>query len=81
MLARLGRPEVSNCIDGLEQYSHSYEEQGDAANQMRQLYHQAIAGEFEFNHMASVAPKVISSPVVVDQAMIVDESNLRAVSF
>ncbi|KAM6494197.1 hypothetical protein JOM56_010558 [Amanita muscaria] len=57
-LARLGRPEVSNCIAGLEQYSASYDEAGDQAADMKRLYHQALSGELELNHMASVTPRI-----------------------
>lgn len=69
LLARLGRPEVSNCIAGLEQYSYSYEEAGDQANEMRRLYNQVRAGEVELNYMATVAPRVVVSP---SHAMLVD---------
>jgi hypothetical protein len=69
LLARLGRPEVKHCIDGLEQYSYSYEEAGDQANEMKRTYHQAIAGEPEFNHMALVVPRMVpdSSSMAVDE--------------
>ncbi|KAJ7600995.1 hypothetical protein C8J56DRAFT_911818 [Mycena floridula] len=71
LLARLGRPEVSNCIAGLEQYSYSYEEAGDAANTMRSIYQQSLNGEIDFfNHMSSVAPKV---GVMQDHSMNVDD--------
>ncbi|KAG2009870.1 hypothetical protein CC2G_012747 [Coprinopsis cinerea AmutBmut pab1-1] len=60
-LARLGRPEVSNCIAGLEQYSHSYEEAGDQAQELRRIFNTARNGELELNHMASVAPKPLAS--------------------
>lgn len=76
LLARLGRPEVSNCTAGLEQYSYSYEEAGEHAREMRRLYDRCLAGDLEFNHMASVAPRVVISPppVPVDHAaMMVDE--------
>jgi hypothetical protein len=35
LLARLGRPEVTHCILGLEQYSHAYEEAGEYALDIR----------------------------------------------
>lgn len=57
-LARLGRPEVANCIAGLEQYSYSYEEAGDQAREMRKLYEAVSTGENELNHMDSVTPRV-----------------------
>lgn len=54
LLARLGRPEVRNCIDGLRQYSFSYEEAGDHASEISRIYR---SGDGDFNHMASSAPK------------------------
>ena len=36
LLARLGRPEVKNCIEGLEQYSYAYEECAEQAADERQ---------------------------------------------
>ncbi|KAJ7644050.1 hypothetical protein FB45DRAFT_999277 [Roridomyces roridus] len=67
LLARLGRPEVSNCIAGLEQYSYSYEEAGEQAAEMRRTYEQVIAGELELQHMANVAPRVsYSDSMVID---------------
>jgi hypothetical protein len=57
-LARLGRPEAMNCIAGLEQYSYSYEEAGDQASDMKRTYHAARSGEFDFNNMASVVPRL-----------------------
>ncbi|CAK5269768.1 unnamed protein product [Mycena citricolor] len=58
LLARLGRPEVSNIIEGLRQYSSSYEEAGEQATEMRRVYTQVRAGEAELQHMANslVAP-------------------------
>ncbi|KAI0662247.1 hypothetical protein C8Q70DRAFT_1051719 [Cubamyces menziesii] len=58
LLARLGRPEVSNCINGLEQYSYAYEECADQAAEIKRIFLQAQAGETEWNHMASVAPRL-----------------------
>ncbi|KAJ7935527.1 hypothetical protein B0H13DRAFT_2304569 [Mycena leptocephala] len=71
LLARLGRPEVSNCIAGLEQYSYSYEEAGEQAAEMRRTYNQVRAGELELQHMASVAPRLPYEPS--EHAMLVDE--------
>ncbi|KAJ7784676.1 hypothetical protein B0H16DRAFT_1709374 [Mycena metata] len=71
LLARLGRPEVSNCIAGLEQYSYSYEEAGEQAAEMRRMYSQVRAGELELQHMASVAPRLPYEPA--EHAMLVDE--------
>jgi len=64
LLARLGRPEVSNCIAGLKQYSYAYEEAGDQANEMSRLFNRVRMGEQELNHMASVTTRVtpVSSP-------------------
>ncbi|KAJ6557383.1 hypothetical protein DFH09DRAFT_1163997 [Mycena vulgaris] len=71
LLARLGRPEVSNCIAGLEQYSYSYEEAGEQAAEMRRTYNQVRAGELELQHMASVAPRLPFEPA--EHSMLVDE--------
>ncbi|KAJ7857696.1 hypothetical protein B0H14DRAFT_2352091, partial [Mycena olivaceomarginata] len=70
LLARLGRPEVSNCITGLEQYSYSYEEAGEQAAEMRRTYDLVRAGELELQHMASVAPRLPYEPQ--EHAMLVD---------
>ncbi|KAF8908927.1 hypothetical protein CPB84DRAFT_1703318 [Gymnopilus junonius] len=58
LLARLGRPEVSNCIAGLKQYSYAYEEAGDQANEMNRLFNRVRTGDMELHHMATVAPRV-----------------------
>lgn len=55
LLARLGRPEVSNCIAGLKQYSYSYEEAADQAQEMERVFSTVRVGEPELNHMLSVA--------------------------
>lgn len=47
LLARMGRPEVTNCINGLEQYAYAYEECADQAAEIKRIYHQALAGEFD----------------------------------
>ncbi|KAH8104801.1 hypothetical protein BXZ70DRAFT_922466 [Cristinia sonorae] len=57
LLARLGRPEVQNCINGLEQYSYAYEECAEQAAEIRRLYQQASAGQLDLGHMASVVPR------------------------
>ncbi|KAH8108694.1 hypothetical protein DFH11DRAFT_1820183 [Phellopilus nigrolimitatus] len=54
LLARLGRPEVTNCIAGLKQYNYAYEEAGEEAVEMERVYANTLAGESEINHMASV---------------------------
>ena len=58
LLARLGRPEVTNCIAGLKQYSYAYEEAGDQANEMNRLFNRVRLGELELNHMANIAPRM-----------------------
>ncbi|OSD07532.1 hypothetical protein PYCCODRAFT_1359171, partial [Trametes coccinea BRFM310] len=72
LLARLGRPEVSNCIDGLEQYSYAYEECADQATEIKRVYLQAQAGETELNHMASVTPRPGSAGEAGMNAMNID---------
>lgn len=72
-LARLGRPEVSNCISALEQYSVSYEETGDQAKEISRTYAMARSREFDFNHMASVAPRVMP---IENHAMNVDSPSV-----
>jgi len=67
LLARLGRQEVKSCIDGLEQYSYSYEEAGEQALEMGRIYHQALAGAPQFSHMGKAVPR--TSPDVDDQDM------------
>ncbi|OCH88689.1 hypothetical protein OBBRIDRAFT_795009 [Obba rivulosa] len=57
LLARFGRPEASNCIDGLNQYSYAYEECAEQAANIKRMYTQATSGEAEFNHMASVVTR------------------------
>lgn len=52
LLARFGRPELQNCIEGLEQYSYSYEEAGDQAQELRRLFALARAGQTDFAHMS-----------------------------
>ncbi|KDQ62585.1 hypothetical protein JAAARDRAFT_465069 [Jaapia argillacea MUCL 33604] len=59
LLARLGRPEVNNCIAGLDQYSAAYDEAADNAAEMRRIYATARSGESDLNHMASVTPRVL----------------------
>lgn len=55
-LARLRRPEFQHCVAGLEQYSYAYEECADQAAEIKRIYAQAVAGEVELSHMASVFP-------------------------
>ncbi|KAK7690393.1 hypothetical protein QCA50_007051 [Cerrena zonata] len=56
-LAKLGRPEVLNCIAALKQYSHAYEEMAERAAEIQKVYEAAVGGEFDFAHMASVVPR------------------------
>ena len=90
LLARLGRPEVSNCVAALEQYGAAYEEVGEQAVEMKRIFASARSGDFDFNHMASVAPKSdvafvdnshamnVDSPCTADDANIV---SANAISF
>ncbi|KAI0338935.1 hypothetical protein BDW22DRAFT_1362269 [Trametopsis cervina] len=72
LLARLGRPEVENCIKGLEQYSYAYEECMEQAAEITRQYTQALAGEFDLQHMASVLPR----PTPVREHIAVHDSGL-----
>ena len=73
LLARLGRPEVSNCIAGLEQYSYAYEEAGDQAHEMSRLFQRVRFGDLELNHMASIIPRVApASPPVQSNTTMLD---------
>ncbi|KAI6122479.1 hypothetical protein EDD16DRAFT_764512 [Pisolithus croceorrhizus] len=56
-LARLGRPEVQNCIEGLRQYTYAYEETGDQAEQIERTYKQTAVDGPNFQRMASVIPR------------------------
>jgi hypothetical protein len=76
LLARMGRPEASNCIAGLEQYSHSYEEAGDQAADMKRVYHAARYGEFDFQHMSAVVPRITN--LDTSHTMMVDDHSLRS---
>ena len=62
LLARFGRPEVQNCIEGLEQYSYSYEEAADQAQELRRLFALARAGQMDFTHMASAVVRQQQHP-------------------
>ena len=62
LLARFGRPEVQNCIEGLEQYSYSYEEAADQAQELRRLFALARAGQMDFTHMASAVMRQQQHP-------------------
>jgi hypothetical protein len=62
LLARFGRPEVQNCIEGLEQYSYSYEEAADQAQELRRLFSLARAGQMDFTHMGSAVVRQQQHP-------------------
>ncbi len=62
LLARFGRPEVQNCIEGLEQYSYSYEEAAEQAQELRRLFALARAGQTDFTHMASAVARQQQHP-------------------
>jgi hypothetical protein len=62
LLARFGRPEVQNCIEGLEQYSYSYEEAADQAQELRRLFALARAGQTDFTHMANAVSRQQQHP-------------------
>ncbi|KAH7885359.1 hypothetical protein F5I97DRAFT_1376184 [Phlebopus sp. FC_14] len=53
LLARLARPEVQNCIEGLEQYSYAYEETKETAQQIRREYELALAKGPSLREMSS----------------------------
>jgi hypothetical protein len=62
LLARFGRPEVQNCIEGLDQYSYSYEEAADQAQELRRLFALARAAQSDFTHMASAVVRQQQHP-------------------
>ena len=62
LLARLGRPEVSHCINGLMQYSYAYEECAERAAEMSRVYEKALSGESDIAHMRSVVPRLGDGP-------------------
>ena len=67
LLARLGRPEVLNCVAGLEQYSYSYEEAGDQAAEIKRMYNATRSGDLDMNHMASVVSRTGLDTMIVDE--------------
>lgn len=73
LLARLGRPEARNCINGLEQYSYSYEEAGHQAAEMKKTYNQAREVGPQFNHMAHFISGMTPDPA----AMAVDDQETK----
>ena len=62
LLARFGRPELQNCIEGLEQYSYSYEEAGEQAQELRRLFARARAGQTDFAHMSAAVGRQQQNP-------------------
>ncbi|KAF8840752.1 hypothetical protein BDN67DRAFT_902856 [Paxillus ammoniavirescens] len=59
-LAHLARPEVQNCIVGLEQYSYAYEETKETAQQIKREYEVALIKGPTFHEMNDAVPR--SSP-------------------
>jgi hypothetical protein len=54
LLARLGRPEVFQCIKALEQYSYAYEETKEHAREINREYDLTLQkGPNNFHEMAS----------------------------
>ncbi|KIJ64481.1 hypothetical protein HYDPIDRAFT_132385 [Hydnomerulius pinastri MD-312] len=68
LLARLARPEVQNCIEGLEQYSYAYEETKETSQQIRREYEQALIKPHLFHEMSSAIPR----PAAHSDSMSVD---------
>ncbi len=69
LLARLVRPEVSNCIAGLKQYSYAYEQASEEASEMERAYGAAVAGDTDINHMSSVVmPSPSNQPMAIDHS-------------
>jgi hypothetical protein len=62
LLARFGRPELQNCIEGLEQYAYSYEEAADQAQELRRLFALARAGQTDFAHMSGAVGRQQQNP-------------------
>lgn len=62
LLARFGRPELQNCIEGLEQYAYSYEEAGDQAQELRRLFTLARTGQTDFAHMSGAVGRQQQNP-------------------
>ncbi|KAH9161152.1 hypothetical protein EDB89DRAFT_2032283 [Lactarius sanguifluus] len=54
--------EVQNCIEGLEQYSYSYEEAADQAQELRRLFARARAGQTDFAHMSGAVGRQQQHP-------------------
>ncbi|KNZ80955.1 hypothetical protein J132_03655 [Termitomyces sp. J132] len=70
LLARMGNENVRACINGLEQYSYSYEEAGEQAAEMQRVYEAALAGDPQFSHMGAAVPtRTTPEGTGVDQDM------------
>ncbi|KAG6830691.1 hypothetical protein H0H92_015167 [Tricholoma furcatifolium] len=67
LLARMGNEAVKQCINGLKQYSYSYEEAGEQAREMERVYAQALAGEPQFSHMGAASRTTPEGMSVDDQ--------------
>jgi hypothetical protein len=78
LLARFGRPEVQNCIEGLEQYSYSYEEAAEQALELRRLFALARAGQADFTHMASAVVRQQQHPLPHQQHHSPPQSHAQA---
>jgi len=72
LLARLGRPEVFQCIKALEQYSYAYEETKEHAREINREYDLTLQkGPHNFHEMAS-AVRQPSPRSLHSEAMSVD---------
>lgn len=60
LLARLGRPEVSNCIAALQQYGYAYEEAAEQGGEIERVFAAARGGESDMNHMSSTIARSVS---------------------
>jgi hypothetical protein len=60
LLARLARPEVQNCIEGLEQYSYAYEETKETARQIKREYQQTLTKGPTFHEMTDAVSRPTS---------------------
>ncbi|KAF9220971.1 hypothetical protein BS17DRAFT_293506 [Gyrodon lividus] len=56
-LAHLARPEVQNCIEGLEQYSYAYEETKKIAQDIRGNYERALIEGPTLHEMSNIVPR------------------------
>jgi hypothetical protein len=59
-LARLGRPEVQNCIAALQQYGYAYEEAAEQGNDIERTFNLARTGESDIGHMATTVARSMS---------------------